>query len=127
MGTRFLATEESGASLAFKDAVVSAGADDVVEYYSNAMLPARALKSSSVFEDMASVEVRVRKCVENCLTYCAYRDGKAEFAQMCILKELTRSIDKPDGNGLYFVGETAARIDSILSAERVMEELVAPK
>lgn len=124
MGTRFLATEESGASLAFKDAVVRAAPEDVVEYYSNAMLPARALRESEVFEGLADVEVRVRKCVENCLTHCAYRDGKGPgYAQMCILKELTRSVEKPRGNGLFFVGETAARIDRILSVDEVMDSL----
>lgn len=88
------------------------------------MLPARALKESKVFEGLADVEVRVRKCVENCLTHCAYRDGKGpSFAQMCILKQLTQSIDKPQGNGLFFVGETAARIEKILSVREVIESL----
>lgn len=125
MGTRFLSSWESGASDAFKEAVVRAGSEDVVEYYSNAMLPARALRQSGVFRNLSEVRVRVRKCVENCLTHCAYRDGKEGYAQMCILKELTRSIEKPEGNGLYFVGETAARIEAILSVKEILDGIVS--
>lgn len=101
--------------------------EDVIQYNSNAMLPARALKESSVFIGLSDVEVKTRKCVENCLTHCAFRDGKPEFAQMCILKELTKSIERPDGNGLFFVGKTAARIDRILSVKQVLDALVSNK
>jgi NAD(P)H-dependent flavin oxidoreductase YrpB (nitropropane dioxygenase family) len=76
MGTRFLATEESGANDAFKQAIVDATTmDDIELYNSNAMLPARGLRSSGVFHRIDKKMSHVRACVENCLVQCAYRDG----------------------------------------------------
>lgn len=49
MGTRFLATHESGASMDFKDKIIHASLDDISTYVSNAMLPARAIGSSGIF------------------------------------------------------------------------------
>jgi NAD(P)H-dependent flavin oxidoreductase YrpB (nitropropane dioxygenase family) len=54
MGTRFLATEESGANTDFKLGVVGANTDsDILTYNSNAMLPARGLERSGVFGRIA--------------------------------------------------------------------------
>lgn len=90
MGTRFLATQESGASPEFKQAIVKATAEDIREYTSNTMLPARALNQSGIFNVIENRTAHVRGCVWNCLVKCAFRDGIDVLkngdhpAQMCI-------------------------------------------
>ena len=49
MGTRFLATDESGASADFKQHIIDATPGDIKTYVSNAMLPARAIAKSGIF------------------------------------------------------------------------------
>lgn len=88
LGTRFLASEESSANAEFKQAVVDSTDDDIIVYMSSARLPARALKQSN----FATLE-DTRTCIANCLRFCAYRDRKPGYAEMCILKELTKSME----------------------------------
>lgn len=137
LGTRFLATHESGASPEFKDAVIHAKYNDIVEYISNAMLPARALKKSGIFHAIENRQAKTRKCVENCLIHCAFRDGIGILptgespAQMCILRALAKATEgnppEAKNQALYFTGTSAIRIKTIQSVHDVMEQLVHPK
>ena len=134
MGTRFLATHESGASQEFKEGVIRAEEGNILEYISNAMLPARALKESGIFEIIADRVAKTRECVENCLTHCAYRDGIGVLpsgetpAQMCILRALAHATEgnkKEAGKrALYFTGTSATRIQTLESVKSIMDGLV---
>lgn len=121
LGTRFLASKESGANQSFKEAIVQATQDSIKTYMSSAWLPARALKESWTFERIENVECKVRKCIENCLNHCWYRDGYSQLAQMCINKELVRSIEWWEGNGLMFTWTSAIKINSILTVKEIMD------
>ncbi len=129
LGTRFLATRESGAHGDFKRAVLAAkSADEVLEYISSACLPARALRNSPVFARLA-LKTGAEPCRlgADCLKACAYRDAAdkvpADAANMCIMDELGDVAEGGSGNGLYFVGTSALRIDTLLSVKEVMESL----
>lgn len=132
LGTRFLASHESGANDAFKSGIVEAQTmDNILLYNSNAMLPARGLKASGVFPRIAWKISQVRACAENCLVQCAYRDGEwtnaewESFAQMCILEELAMSTDNRFGaRWLMFCGVSALKIHSILTVSEIMDQLL---
>lgn len=134
MGTRFLATYESGASPEFKDALLRTGEENIREYISNAMLPARALKESGIFSVIEDRTAHTRECVENCLTHCAFRDGIGALpsgeapAQMCILHALAHATEgnKPEAKkrALYFTGVSATRIRTLESVQDIMRGLV---
>lgn len=136
IGTRFLATNESSASDEFKEGIINAWEKDIITYVSNAMLPARALKESWIFSLIKDKQAEVKKCVENCLVHCAYRDwiwvlkntGESP-AQMCILHALSKAThgNKPEAKkwALYFTWISALRINTIKSVEEVMSELIS--
>ena len=119
--TRFLASEESGASKEFKNAIINAKEEDIFTYMSNAGLPARALKQSGTFERIKDVKAETRVCIEKCLKRCGYRDGKEQLAQMCIFKELLKSAEWWEWWGLMFTWTSATRINSILTVEEIMK------
>ena len=134
IGTRFLATNESGASQDFKESVIRAKESDIHEYISNAMLPARALNDSGIFSVIEGRTAHTRECVENCLTHCAFRDGVSTLpngetpAQMCILHALAHATEgnKPEAKNraLYFTGTSATRIRTIKSVKDIIDGLV---
>ncbi len=118
--TRFLASKESWAHQEFKDAIVKSTEDDMYVYMSNAWLPARALKESGTFERIKDIQAETRVCIEKCLKRCGYRDGKEQLAQMCIFKELLKSVDWWEWWGLMFTWTSAINIHSILTVEEIM-------
>lgn len=121
VGTRFLASKESWASQEFKNAIINATKDSILTYMSSAWLPARALKESWIFAKMEDVEVKTRKCIENCLIRCWYRDGNPNLAKMCINKQLVRSIEWWRWEWLMFTWSSAYKINSILTVKEIME------
>lgn len=133
LGTRFLATYESGASDEFKEAVIHATPEDIIEYTSNAMLPARGLGTSGIFHHTPKRAAHVRGCVYNCLSHCAFRDGQGELpsgdrpAQMCIARALAAAtagnpLEARD-RALYFASASALSIRTLKSVEEIMNEL----
>ena len=136
MATRFLATNESTATDAYKQAVLSAGMDDitVVSHPINGPaspcgLPFRVLTNSPIF----SVD-RPPKCDKG---YVLQRgpDGKLTECQatpqatnpkafLCICNGLLASAGyAPDEPPLYTVGSNAYRVKEILSVATLMAEL----
>lgn len=127
LGTRFLASQESGAHLRFKQAIVdSKKMADILVYQSSACLPARAIATSPIFERIKNRTAKKMQCClkADCLQHCALRDGLEGFAQLCILSELARVTEGGDGEGLYFTGTSALRIPSVLSVQEIMAELI---
>jgi len=121
VGTRFLASVESGANQEFKEAVVNATPDDIITYMSSAWLPARALKASGTFPRIEDVVSKQRKCIELCLNHCWFVEWNPNLAQMCINKELVRSTEWWRWDGLMFVWSSASRIKSILTVKEIMD------
>jgi len=130
MGTRFLATFESSATDAYKQAVINANKDDIVVAYrpgSPSGLPFRVIKSSPMYQD-ALLAKRPPNCDKGYLLnkdgYCpAMIDNKNYF---CICNGLLSSAgyhsntEKP----IYTVGYNAYRVDKLLSVKELMKELV---
>lgn len=137
IGTRFLATNESSATDMYKQAVVSAQADDIVVVSSPEMppaspcgLPFRILKSSPMYTAR-----RTPRCnkgyvlqpnrIDGKLTECqAAPHAKNPEAFLCICNGLLSSagyaLNEPP---LYTVGTNAYRVNKILSVAELMSEL----
>jgi nitronate monooxygenase len=134
MGTRFLATEESSASPAYKQAVLRARPEDMVVATapgSPCGLPFRVLRASPMYRE-ALVGGRPPKCAKGYVllkdadgrfTQCAARHDNERF--FCICEGLFSAADynADQEQPLYTAGTTAARVDRILPAGDLMAEL----
>lgn len=137
MGTRFLATEESSATDAYKQAVVNSTVQDIVIAQtpdfpgSPCGLPFRVIKQSPMFVS-AIRKLRKPKCDKG---YVLTKDSEGKYTKcpakesnehhFCICNGLLSSagynsdVEEP----LYTVGTTAYRIDSVRSVKSLMNEL----
>jgi nitronate monooxygenase len=134
MGTRFLATEESSATAAYKEAVLGAKEEDIIVAHdpgSPCGLPFRVIQRSPMYVS-ALRHARPPKCDKG---YVLLKDAEGKFTKcpakesnlhhFCICNGLLSSAgynsDKEEP--LYTVGTSASRIDKILSVETLMAEL----
>ena len=134
MGTRFLATEESSASIEYKQAVVKAGKEDIIVAHkpgSPCGLPFRVIKQSPMYVS-ALDRRRPPKCDKG---YVLLKDEEGKFTRcpakesnencFCICNGLLSSAgynsDKEEP--LYTVGTNAYRIDKIIPVKNLMDEL----
>ena len=134
MGTRFLATEESSASDAYKQAVVDAGPEDIVASVrpgSPCGLPFMVIKNAPMF--ISSLERRrkprcdkgyiLTKNREGNYALCRAQDNNEGY--FCICNGLLSSggyntaIEEP----LYTVGVNGYRVDRIMTVHEIMQEL----
>ena len=134
MGTRFLATEESTATDAYKQAVLRADADDIIvanDPGSPCGLPFRVLRGvadvSVGARPAASAQVRQRLRAEQgrrrtVHALSAKEDNEHSFCicdGLCSAAGYGADTEEP----LYTTGTTAARVDRILSVRDLMTEL----
>ena len=134
MGTRFLATEESSASEAYKQAVIEAKDEDIVVGHdpgSPCGLPFRVIKQSPMYVS-AIKRLRTPKCDKG---YVLLKDKEGKFSicpakasnehHFCICNGLLSSAGyNPDKEEpLYTVGTNASRIDRVVSVKSLMDEL----
>lgn len=119
MGTRFVATIECDADVAFKEAYVAAGKDDVTIIKSPVGMPGRALKN--VFLDrVAAGETVPKVCPYKCLVTC-----ESEKSPYCIAFALLAAQKGHLTKGFAFCGANAWRVDKIVTVQELMDELVA--
>lgn len=134
LGTRFLATVESSADAAYKQAVVDATLDDILvtrDPGSPCGLPFRVLRQSPMY--LAALERR-RKPLCN-KGYVLLKDGDGRFTRclakedgdhhFCICNGLLSSAgyNPAEEEPLYTVGSNAHRVESIVPVKALMEEL----
>jgi nitronate monooxygenase len=134
MGTRFLATEESSATAAYKAAVLSAKEEDIVVAHdpgSPCGLPFRVIRQSPMYQS-ALKHLRDPKCDKG---YVLLKDKEGKFAicparesnehHFCICNGLLSSAGyNPDKEEpLYTVGTNASRVDKIIPVKELMHEL----
>lgn len=134
MGTRFLATEESSATEAYKQAVVKAREEDIIVAHrpgSPCGLPFRVIKQSPMY--VSSLQrLRTPKCdkgyvllkdSEGKFTVCPAKQDNENF--FCICNGLLSSggYNPEKEEALYTVGSNASRIDKIISVKTLMNEL----
>jgi nitronate monooxygenase len=129
MGTRFLATHESGANERYKQLLVECTEDDI-ELASRVGSPCgmlfRVLKKSPFYQQALRRD-RAPKCDKGYLLNKGYCESKYENEKtFCICNGLLASINlNQNEEELYTVGATAHRIDRILSVRELMAELQA--
>jgi nitronate monooxygenase len=114
MGSRFAATIESSAPLAFKQMYVNATPDDVVLVKSPVGLPGRALRNPFWERGDRGDYPPIAKC-RSCIKHCN--------KDYCIIDELEMTAGGDVENGLVFAGSAAARVHDIPSAADLMARL----
>ncbi|PFO04771.1 2-nitropropane dioxygenase [Bacillus sp. AFS076308] len=114
MGTRFVASVECDAPIAFKQKYVNANNEDLVLVKTTVGLQGRAIKNN--FSNLISGEnkVKITKC-QDCLKNCSYR--------FCTLDSLLTSMDGDVENGLVFAGARVAEIKDILPVQTIIDNL----
>jgi nitronate monooxygenase len=134
MGTRFLATEESNATEAYKQAVVQAREEDIFVAHrpgSPCGLPFRVIKQSPMYASSLK-RLRKPKCdkgyvlmkdAEGKFTICPAKQDNENFFCICngLLSSGGYNSDKEEA--LYTVGSNAHRIGKIISVKSLMDEL----
>lgn len=114
--TRFVATQECDASMAYKQAYVDAKTEDVVIIKSPVGMPGRALNNAFI-RRITEQKEPVRKCFQ-CLAHC----NPAEIPY-CITQALIRAVSGDVENGLVFCGTNVDRINEITTVKDVMSDL----
>lgn len=117
MGTRFVATEECDASLQYKEAYLKAAKEDIQLVKSPVGMPGRAL-SNPFIKRVALTKDPITKCYQ-CLKPC-----KPAESPYCISTALIRAVKGDTDNGLVFVGSNAYRLNKIVKAKELIQELV---
>ena len=134
MGTRFLATIESSATEAYKQAVVLAKEEDIIVAHrpgSPCGLPFRVIKQSPMYVS-ALQRKRPPKCdkgyvlmkdAEGKYTVCPAKESNENHFCICngLLSSAGYNSDKEES--LFTVGTNAYRVDKILSVKTLMNEL----
>lgn len=114
MATRFVASEECDAPLAFKQKYIDARKEDTLLVKTTVGLHGRAI--SNRFTDLitCSDKLRITKC-QDCLKSCSYR--------FCTLDSLLKAKDGDVENGLIFAGARVSEIKEILPVKKIMDRL----
>jgi len=115
MGSRFAATRESSASEEFKQLYVDAEPEDIVLMKSPVGLPGRAIRTAFIERLERGDVPRIEKCIA-CLKEC----GK----DYCIIDKLIKAQTGDLQGGLFFAGESAARVHDVPSVAELMTRLV---
>ena len=128
MGTRFLATVESGATAAYKRAVLEcdeAGILVAQDPGSPCGLPFRVLASSPMYRQAVARERRAL-CDKGYLLYggkCAAQESPDRFFCICNGLLSSAGYNPEEEPPLYTVGANAHRVDRILTVTELMKEL----
>jgi len=129
MGTRFLATYESGASVQYKKEIVNCTQSDIVladEPGSPCGLPFRVIKQSPFYMDAVS-KTRPVNCSKGLLLNKGACDAKeSNEKSFCICNGLIASSTEhsnPEEKELFTIGASGWRIKTIISVHDLMKEL----
>ena len=134
LGTRLLATEESSASPAYKQAVLRATPADVLVAHdpgSPCGLPFRVLRESPMYQS-ALARRRTPKCDKGYVllrdergryTRCPARQDNEHFFCICSGLLSSAGIGSEEEEPLYTAGANAWRVDRILPVHELMTEL----
>lgn len=122
IATRFIGTFECDASLAQKQALIDATAEDITIIDSPVGHPGRALKSE-LFRRIESNDAPRIACVSNCVAPCERGTG-ARKVGFCIADRLSDTQFAEDPTlGLYFTGAYGYRLEKLQTVKSVLAEL----
>lgn len=122
LGTRFIATNECDASMAFKEKFIEAKQEDIVYVKSPVGYPARAIQNNFT-KRLSAGNLMPKKCIA-CVLPCK---GKVETTPYCISERLSRAVKGDTENGLVFTGANGYRIEQITSVKNLFNELIGEK
>ena len=117
MATRFVATHECDADIAFKQAYLDAKEEDIIIIDSPVGLPGRAIRNEFL-EAVARGRKMPFACPYQCITTCAY-----QTSPYCIALALLNAKRGKLKHGFAFCGHNAYRVDKIVSVHELMAEL----
>jgi nitronate monooxygenase len=115
LGTAFAVTEECDAAPEFRQILLTATEEKVVEFMSCAGLPARAVLTPWLEKYLArekklmkAAEGRTHQCTLtwDCLISCGLRDANPKHGQFCIDQQLSAAVLGDVQRGLFFRGKT---------------------
>lgn len=116
ISTRFVATEECDADIAFKQAYIDATEEDVVIIQSPVGLPGRAIQNEMT-RRVSYERIPVTNCTR-CLGHC-----DPATTPFCITKALIQSVTGDIKNGLVFAGHNAYRVHEITTVQAVLDSI----
>jgi nitronate monooxygenase len=119
LGTRFVATHECDADLAFKQAFIDAKEGDVTVIKSPVGMPGRALKNAFL-EDVEQGKRKPFKCPYHCIVTCDIK--KSPYCRAQALANAKKGRMKL---GFAFAGQTAPRVEKLLSVKELIASLQA--
>jgi nitronate monooxygenase len=117
MGTRFVATHECDASLAFKQTYLNCKKEDLAIIDSPVGLPGRAIRNKFL-DQVTAGERKPFNCPWKCLKTCNFRE-----APYCIAKALTNAQKGQVQEGYTFAGANAYRVNRIVSVKELITTL----
>lgn len=117
MGTRFVATEECDADIAFKKAYVDAKEEDIVIIKSPVGLPGRAIRNAFL-DDVEKGKKIPFACPYRCITTCDYKNSP-----YCIAIALMNAKKGRLKHGFSFSGKNAFRVDRIMRVKDLIVSL----
>ncbi len=116
MATRFVATQECDADIAYKMAYIHAKKEDISIVKSPVGMPGRAINNP--FTELRKVEkekiTRCYKCLEKC---------NPTTTPYCITEALIRAAKGDVKDSLLFCGTNAYKVDKITTVKEIIEEL----
>ncbi|MDE5414198.1 NAD(P)H-dependent flavin oxidoreductase [Alkalihalobacterium chitinilyticum] len=115
LGTRFVASEECDAPIAFKQKYVDAKEGDTHLVKTTVGLQGRAIKNRFSSRISQGNRLKIDKC-HDCLKNCSY--------QFCTLDSLYRSMNGDVEDGLVFSGARVHEIKSILPVKEIIGQLM---
>lgn len=118
LGTRFVATHECDAAMAFKESYINSTEKDITIIKSPVGLPGRAVNNEFI-EQVNLGNKHPFKCAWHCLSSCNFKE-----APYCIAQALQNAAQGNMNEGFAFAGANAHRITQIQSVAEVMDELV---
>ena len=119
MGTRFVVTEESDASMQFKQVYLDSKEEDITIIKSPVGMPGRVIRNQFV-ESMIRGEKEPFKCPYHCITSCDYRNSP-----YCIAHALMNAKKGNLKHGFPFAGANAYRTTEIVTVKELMDTLKA--
>ncbi|MFC1830210.1 nicotinate-nucleotide--dimethylbenzimidazole phosphoribosyltransferase, partial [Thermodesulfobacteriota bacterium] len=117
MATRFVATHECDADIAFKEMYVGASAEDLTIIKSPVGLPGRVIRNQFV-EQINNGQRRPVKCPYHCIKTC-----DPDNSPYCIALALECARRGKFKHGFAFAGQNAHRVKEIVSVKELMDAL----
>ncbi len=117
IATRFIASDECDASKEYKQLLVDAKEEDIVQVESPAGLPGRAVRNF-LTKTLKNSRIKASYCVD-CLKTCQKKD-----IPYCITEQLGNSASG-DKNGLIFTGAKAYLIEKIDNVDNIIKDIVS--